>query len=260
MTRILVIVAVAAAALATPLTAQIMSAEISPQTAQPGQNITLTIRPNQPVQLLSGCAATSIRDDINGNMVTFYGCPLIIVNLPACGSYSQTWNQQDQFGNNVPPGTYWFEVGYFPQSGGLVSEWFCFRIEAPATNPPTLSANGPIQQGMSTVFDINSPTTPGGFYIMFASLTSNTGIPFGNDRLCLDDDIVLAQSFPTPNPAVFTNFQGFLDGTGFTTGIGVTMPVFPGGASCVPFHTQALIFDFVTNSLSVTNGITHTIL
>lgn len=246
--------------LALPAAAQIMSAEITPPSAQPGQTITLTIRPNQAVVLPSGCAAGSIRDGINGNPVALYACPAIIVMLSPCASYSMTWNQIDATGNQAPPGTYWFEVAYFSPAGNLVSEWFCFRLEAAGGTPPTLKPFGPLVQGQSTVFEIDSPGTPGGFYIMLASLTSNTGIALGNDVLCLDDDFVLSQSFPTPNPAVFTGFQGFLDGNGYATGFGITMPNFPPGVSCIPFHTQALIFDFLSNSLVATNGVTHTIL
>lgn len=254
-------IAVAAVALfAATASAQIMSAEISPPSAQPGQPITLTISPNQAVTLSSGCAATSIRDDINGNNVTFYACPLILVNLPPCATYTQVWNQQDQFGNQVAPGTYWFEVSYFTSGGSFEQDWFCFRIEAPNTSPPTLRALGQLTQGTTTQFEINAPSSPGSFYLVLASLTSNTGILFGTDRLCLDNDLVLSQTVPVPNPAAFINFQGFLDGTGFAGGIGVTMPVFPPSVSCIPFHTQAILVDLSLGTTEITNGITHTIL
>ena len=245
---------------AATASAQIMSAEISPPSARPGQPITLTVSPNQPVTLSTGCAATSIRDDINGNHVTFYACPLILVNLAPCATYSQTWNQQDQFGNQVPPGTYWFEVSYFTSAGSFQQEWFCFRIEAANSNPPTLRSLGPLVQGTTTLFEIDSPSSAGSFYLVLASLTSNTGLPFGADRLCLDNDVVLAQTVPVPNPAAFINFQGFLDPSGFAGGIAVNMPSFPPGVSCIPFHTQAILVDLGLGTAEVTNGITHTIL
>ena len=222
-------------ALSAPLAAQNTSAEFSPNPAPPGVQIDFvaTDATGSGLFLPSGCTWLEVRQGSPSGPVIDHlpqgtGCGAALVPIAANGSFGVSWNQIDtNTGLQVAPGTYWYRVSTLADvSSPIVQEWFCISIQDPSD--PTLRALTPAKAGQALALDIVAPTEPGAAYVTVASFTSNnpivltTGLP-----TCIDQDSLFSLSFPVPNPAVFTGFQGTLDAFGTAAGISVAIPASP---------------------------------
>lgn len=95
---------------------------VSPSVAAPGQPVQVTIEnaSGQLIQLPSSCAFGAVYPsaDCTGTPVLTPLCLAVIVPIPSGQSYSGTWNQGDDFGQQVPDGTYSFNVWYYDATFG----------------------------------------------------------------------------------------------------------------------------------------------
>jgi len=221
--------------------AQGVSAVVTPNPAPVGQPITLTITEAQGtgIQLPSSCVYTSIHSGgPTGPVVAAPLCLAVITPVPAWGTRSQTWNQQDNSGQQVPSGRYWFEIRYWDNSfTNIDSDFFCVDV-AGAPGFQTLVATTGAQTGQPLLMDVQAPAFAGGVYVAAASLTTDTTQTFAPITLCLDDDVLFNLSFPVPHPALFANFQGALDVSGNATGLTVLVPNLP-QLQCLGLHVAA---------------------
>jgi hypothetical protein len=110
---------VAAALLAAPLAAQQatcipgVTAWVDPPCAPQGTTVTLTLHNGSQQFLLlpSSCLWQLVfKDTCGGPIVNLPYCLSVLTFVPPGESMSSTWDQRDQDGNQVPPGTYVFSV------------------------------------------------------------------------------------------------------------------------------------------------------
>ena len=249
--RTLILVGISLVALAGTGFGQAVCGTFDQDQYSTGQPIQFTVTTVTPagVTLPSSCAFGEIRSGSpTGPLVFAPACLAVLVPLAQGQSTSLTWNQTDQNNQQVPQGDYWFGVSYFDGAFSLTTEWFCTRI----ADAPSVTLSGPnLVAGGTTNFQLQSPVSSFGFYVVVASITSNVGIPAGLTRLCIDQDFVFNLSFPTPNPAIFTNFQGNLDALGNSPPIGITIPNVP-IVQGLPFKIQGAVITSVGPLTAVT--------
>lgn len=105
------------AAAQTPCGLSGVTVTVSPSVAAPGQPVQVTISnaSGQLIQLPSSCVFGPVYPsvDCTGTPVLTPVCLAVIVPIPSGQSYSGTWNQNDDFGQQVPDGTYSFGVWYY---------------------------------------------------------------------------------------------------------------------------------------------------
>lgn len=235
-------------ALAASGTAQLLSAEFSPNPAVPGGSVTFTITDASRSGLIlsSSCGFFTIRHaNLDGPPVgPSVVCPQVLVPVAANGSFSFTWDQKDANGNPVGPGRYWFEArAYVPRLARFVTEQFCLSIQAPSE--PALSAGGVAQVGVATGLTIFSPSDPGALYLAAVSLSSNRPITVVGLDTCLSPPL-----FVTP----LVNGLGILDANG-QANLAVQVPNLP-ELAFHGFHVQALL---ASNKFRITNGLSFSI-
>jgi len=130
--------------------------------------------------------------DAAGNLVFVPPCTGPVV-LQAREFHAQQWNQVNSAGQPVPAGLY-----HLDNPGG-----------------PTVvvgGANAAVAPIGSRNFELCAPRSGGFPYLMAASLSSTTGIPFCGGTIPLDPDALLRLSLRSPG--VFQGFIGVLDPTG----------------------------------------------
>mgnify|MGYP000993139749 CR=1 FL=1 len=157
--------------------------------------------------------------------------------IPPWGTRSQSYTPPA--GNLVQ--VYYFQVDYFDAAGIFHSEFFAGMFP----NTPTgtvLASSLPPHVGMPLALSLSSSLHPSSPYVLAASGTTNTGIAVSLPVfVSLDADPIFALSFPTPDPTLFTNFQGSLDSSGNAVA-GLNIPNFP-VLACKPLHVQAVILN-----------------
>jgi len=157
--------------------------------------------------------------------------------VPACTSISQTWS----ISGVLSAGTYWMSASYQNAVTGTYHlSWTEFRVGG-GGNQTALAQVAPPVRGTPWNINISHPADPAAGYFAAASLTTNVGVPFGNDWISLDIDFLFSLSFPTPLPGLFSGFQGGLDSSG-----GATMTVFiPDVAvlDCMGIRVQAVLLS-----------------
>jgi hypothetical protein len=158
--------------------------------------------------------------DAGGTVVFSPICIQIIVDLPPGGALISFWQQQDDFGVQVPPGTYTVEA-LLP---GVI-------MSAPVTLDPTVQAAliplGPTRIGQTRQVFLGAPLDGGFPYLMGASGPPvSGGIPTCAGLVPLELDAILMLSLG-PNP-FFANFSGTLSNSGISTLPTITLPNDPG--------------------------------
>lgn len=131
-------VALAAALLAGDLSAQI-DVTVSPANAAPGQTVTVTLKNNssQTYTLPTLCVFTSVHETGCGapSVLSLF-CGGSLVPVGPGQTKTQTWDQTDDFGGPVGPGTYAFKGFIYDPSFTKVN--FCAQVEVSSCpTPPT---------------------------------------------------------------------------------------------------------------------------
>src|SRR6186713_1321487 len=89
-----------------------LQVSVSPDPAPYGQRIVLTLtNPSGggPVYLPSSCAWVAVHQGSpSGPVVTVVGCADTMTLIPPGASMSQAWDQEEDWGAQVAPGTYYF--------------------------------------------------------------------------------------------------------------------------------------------------------
>lgn len=191
------IVFATAAAAQTPCGSLGVTVTISPSQPKIGDLITVTLSnpTNTTIQLPTSCVYGSVfkGDMCAGSPVFSPICLQVITPIPPNGSASTTWDQKDDFGAQVPAGSYSFSIKFFTPTG---SDGCCaaVKITDPCPPPthygaasvgsggctPTIAAAGLPQIGNAS-FQIQLSNALGGATTgLFASaLPANIPGPFG---------------------------------------------------------------------------------
>ncbi len=249
------------AVLATVATGQDLSVTVSPNPAPIGATITVTAQDASGLGLYTpfGCLISSIRSGVPGGpTVRVFPCTFLGVAFPPCGGTSfrtGTWNQVVT-GGTAAPGLYWIEIqksiGPF---GAITREWHSVVIDGVAPAPVLAPVNNPTW-GSVFQLSLSAPAHPFETYLVAFAQTTNVGFAVSPGvYLSLDIDFLFNLSFPFPDPNLFANTQGILDGTGSVGGAFVILPNVALG--CLPLHAQAAVVDsaggvFLSNDLHFT--------
>jgi hypothetical protein len=223
-----------------PCPAQSVCATINPTLVFAGNPITITVRDatGQGFSHLANCVATTIHSaQPNGPVVNLPSatCGAALTPVPAFGTASKTQNLP----SSLAPGLYYWKVEYAPgASTTLVAEWFAFTVDSGID--PFLFPQTTAQVGQSFVMDLTHVFGAFRPYVVAASLTTNSGMNFGGLFVSLDPDPVFMLSFPSPDPVLFTNFQGVLGISGTAFGVSINIPPVPALAN-LPLHVQGAV-------------------
>lgn len=197
---------------------------------------------NGPVTFPSGRVIEDVRFGSPTGAATTTGLPAATTPLTlTTGATSFT---QWQVPAGTPAGLHWMRIRYTDSAGTAFDEYVCGMVFGAAGGAFLMRTANPTVGG-TAVFDISDTTTSaaGAAYEAACSLTSNFGIPFNGDTVCLDFDVLFLASWPNP-PGSFTGFSGTLDATGAAT-MQLQVPNDP-TLSGLPFRIQALILDPAT--------------
>ncbi len=140
-------VLIALLAFALPAGAQVpcgppgVTATVDPQVAAPGQSIdvTLTNLSSQSIALFDSCVFQGVFPNATCTLpaIDVLGCLQIITPIPAGQSLSESWDQTDPNGQQVPNGTYSFQISH---DSGLCCATVTIAEGAPALTRWGMSA------------------------------------------------------------------------------------------------------------------------
>ncbi len=127
---------------------------VDPPVAGLGEEVKVTLTNNsgQLIQLSSSCTYQSVHPFACGGLAVFSPfCLTVITPIPPGSSHTTSWFQNDDNGNQVPPGQYAFEVRYFD---GSFATFNCCPTVQVCSSPPTAAAE---------VVRLGSPPNPPAF-------------------------------------------------------------------------------------------------
>ena len=238
-----------------PLAAQTLSGSFASNPVQVGQTITLTVTDatgNGFFANSSSCYGRTVLA-LPGGPVVFAPmiCTADIVFIAPNGSWTVTWNQTGNSGQQVLPGTYWFAAG-----ANGVTNYFPITIQA---NPqePTLLQTAPAQVNQPLTLSLQSPLDPGALYLTAFSLTTNTGFASNVGFVALDQDFLYLLSLSAQPPWLFANTVGTLDSNGDSPPIIFSIPNLP-SLAYKGLATQSVLLDS-GGQLVLSNPLTFTI-
>jgi hypothetical protein len=218
--------------------------DVSPAQPKVGDVITVTLTnlSNVTIQLPDSCVFDSVHNDNACSTTPVFSpfCLQVITPIPPGGSKSTTWDQTDDFGAQVPSGTYSFAIKFFTPTG---TDGCCAvtKIEDPCPPPthygsgsvgsggctPTLAAAGLPQIGNAS-FQLQLGNALGGTLtgLFVSGLPANIPAPFGT--LLVDPNPPFVQVFfsiggtpgvpcvgsavlpaPIPNLAILVGVSGY---------------------------------------------------
>ncbi len=241
---------------ASTVLAQPLTGVFTPQTATAGTPVVLRVSNGgtQSLTLTSGCGYNAVIAGSPAGATVFQPliCPFILITIGPC----QSRNVNVNIPSSLVPGQYYVRIDYrIGANTAVVSDYFPFAI--PAAGAPTLASTTPAQIGTSLLCTLNAPGFGGGYYIMAASFSANTGFAVTPTLyVALDLDLLFNLSFPAPDPTLFTNFQDGLSPTGTSNTIAVNIPNLP-ALSWLGMVLQGVAFDGVGNP-ALTNPLSFT--
>lgn len=218
-----------AVALASPSAAQIATS-VGPPVAPIGSPITIAISNDTLGSPITGVCPYRVYDS-QGVLVHSPGCVAIAIIMSPGATLVAEWNQVDDAGLQVPPGTYRIDVDV--PDVGIVPSFIEIRdVDA------AISFLGIPKIGTTRDFALTAPAHPGAIYAMAASAGA-TGIPTCAGTIPLDLDIVLQISLSPSNP-IFLDFIGTLDADGRSKEPSFALP------DLASFAGVGLAFAFLT--------------
>lgn len=240
-----IVIVLLALIVARPATAQ-LAAEVVPNILFKGAPVTLTLTEYQGKEctFLDGCIVKEARVGRPDGPTVWVAtlCPDILVPVPPHGSITTTWIPADNEGNVLPPETYWLRVSYWEMEFGMRHQWYPVTWMANLSQAMLIRWSGAVI-GQPAVMSLRATMFDASPYVVAASTTTDTGFPLfgGYLHAGLDRDALFGVSFPNPDPALFSNFQGTLDTAGYAAGITVHIPAIPELAGH-GFSVQALVW------------------
>lgn len=240
MRAVLAVAVLAAAAAGAP--GQGIAMEITPNPAPPQSQVLIKVTATSPSGVTfpyTNCLFSTIHTGPTQPPIPLLLslCSPSTLTLAPCQSATQTFTLQP----NLTAGDYWFKFRYFNGSSTtLTTEWCVLTVQGQTTatlnnlTPALVGSNLDIQ-----LSDTNPASPNASLYLTAASLTTNSGQFGAPPVVALDNDILFNLSFPAPNPTLFINFQGLLDGSGQAL---MTLPI-PNVSqlACTPLHFQAVV-------------------
>lgn len=220
--------------------AQFWNVTVCPTQAPVGGDITITISKDSPGFLGSGPCPFQIYD-ANQNLVFAPSCNPVIIDVGPYGWITNTWNQRDQNGVQVPPGDYWARVTFEPGLGAPVFVPFTIGGDEPALCFVGTATVGQTLTGQPRNYVLTSPQDPGAGYWLMVALSMTTGFPTCNGTFPLDIDPLLVAS-ATPGK-VIKNSLGVLNGNGKNSVPTLPLPTDPTLIG-VNLHSAYAIVDF----------------
>ncbi len=193
-----------------------LSSTVGPPVAPTGCAVTITISNDTAGTAITNLCPYKVFDQ-GGGLVLDPFCFPVDLQMPAGGTFTAEWLQEDGVGAQVPPGLYTIEVT-LPDSS-VESH----VVEVSATAQAGLSMLGAAKTGTTREFQLCSPGDPGGFYFMAASLSSVPGTPScaGIVPLTIDPAFNLSVN---PTSPIFLNFTGNLDADGLSLDPALAVP------------------------------------
>lgn len=165
---------------------------------------------NDTSQPLPYMFCTPTVTDSTGQLLVWGICAQAELLLPPGETVTTHWYQQDQFGQQVPPGLY--HVNGVP-----------VVIGATELGLRPLGAPHP---GVSRSIELCATNGAGLVYALGASFSASAGIGLGcGVHLPIDNDWLLGESLT--NTAVFPGFVGVLDAEGRTSAPAIVLPALP---------------------------------
>jgi len=204
------------AALAAAAPAQVAST-VGPPVAPLGCNVAIAFSNDTQAVLWTGICPYVVKDT-QGRIVFTPICPAIARQVPPGSTFHTFWEQTDNNGTQVPPGTYVVEVTL---PGGTVNS-HTINIDTRVTGG--VVNLGAIRPGTARQIYACSPQQTNALFYLGASFSANRGIPTCGGLFPLDPDLLLGFSLAL-NP-VFLDFRGtFVQGA--TTDPTILLPAIP---------------------------------
>jgi hypothetical protein len=259
-TRIIIALLLTVVLTGGAVSAQLFSAEVSPNPVLRGKPITIKIECTVAAELASGCGFDAVYQNVPSGTPIYQSlaCPRIIRRVGPGVPFSPTWNCQVGT-KSIPAGVYFVEIRWRKNgsSGNYQSHFVPFRVDANIPNTkPLLSTTTSTTRGKKLAIKVNSANQPGAKYVIAASFTTNKGFQLTPSLRCdldLDNLFLLSLSAPAP---LFQSFQGALDRFGIANA-SMSVPAIAAlrGAQ---LSLQAVTVD--TAGLQTTNALTRVIL
>ena len=218
--------------------AQTFSADAGPNPAPVGATVFASVT-NDSATLLAdmGECPWQIRNAA-GAVVFTPSCSNFSLLVGPLGTVDYAWDQRDQSGQQVPPGTYRFDVativGNFSlefRIGGVESNLFLQGTAAIGTAPFGFNGGRDIA--------ISSPSNPGAIYGVFLSGSPGPGLDVCGSSFPIQLDSLALFSL---NSGLINNAFGVLDGNGETVQAALPIPDDPSLVG-LDLHLAAAIFD-----------------
>ncbi|HEX6883518.1 MAG TPA: hypothetical protein VF530_09065 [Planctomycetota bacterium] len=156
---------------------------VTPACALPGEEVQVSVRndSSETITLPTGCVYLSVSQGATctGAVAFSPGCPFVLVPLTPGTSFTLPWAQNDDLGNQVPPGTYSFAVWYWDAAFASLIQC-CAEVTIASTcprasavprngsglNPPTLRNVQPPRLGSTWIAELDcAGHAPGQAYL-----------------------------------------------------------------------------------------------
>ncbi len=136
-----------------------VSVSVTPQVAQVGETIQVSLQNGSPNVILQAttCVILAINQGgCHGALVWDpAGCFFVLTSIPPGTSKAQSWDQTDDFGQQVPPGTYWIEVLY---ATPFLQSRICCATVTILSSYQKYGSGCPGSQGMPTLDGSGTPS------------------------------------------------------------------------------------------------------
>lgn len=214
--------------------------------------VTLTNHGPENVVLPSSCLFNGVHPgDCSTDPILIPNCLHVITIVPPGGEYSSVWDQRNDDGDYVKPGTYAFSIGGLCPSVTITGtcskppEYVGEAKPGTAFLEPRLELAGGMPESSNAGFALRVELAVGGSSGLLIIGISPAMLPVGGGHLYVD----------VAAPHVLLPFQ--LSGAAGTPGAGIaTLPLpIPAAPTLhgLPIHTQALILD-----VGAGGGLAHT--
>lgn len=219
-----------------------VTANVGPANAPVGSTILVSIANDTLLTQFSTVCPFSVRDFL-GNTVYAPFCILIVQPIQPLAVATYSWDQRDDFGNQVPQGNYFVDVAV--PGSGIVT----FPITI-GTAQAGMVEVGVLRPGRTRQVFVTAPFQGSLTYLAAASLSPIPGITTCAGIVPLAQDAVFTLS-TTPGNGIFGNMIGTLGAGGDGLGPTITVPPLP-QLSGFSFVMACVTYDFALPNCGVT--------